>query len=140
MLKKFDRFFEARKEYGAIFVRLIVGWRLIDGSQDNILSWKRMLEFSDFLQVYGFPLPIAAACISVYAQFICGIFFILGAFTRIAAGIMIFNFIVALLAVHIGTTFLDSFDALVILFASLFLLFNGAGGLAIDNHIGKKQG
>jgi putative oxidoreductase len=131
-MRLLDRYFEPRKDYGTIFLRLIIGWRLIDGTQDNVFSWARMLEFRDFLQNHGVPFPLVAANLSVYAQFICGILYILGAFLRPAATVMIINFIAALVIAHIGTTFQQSFEALMMLFGSVFFLFSGAGRISID--------
>lgn len=133
--KSLDSYFESRKDYGAIFLRIIIGFRLVYGTQDNVLSWDRMLEFEAFLKQLGMPMPLLAANVSVYAQFICGLLFIVGWWVRPAAIITIFNFIVALLVAHIGTTFLDSFDALMMLFGSIFFLFYGSGKLSIDNSI-----
>jgi putative oxidoreductase len=130
-----NQYFEQRKDYGAIFLRLIIGWRLIDGTQDNIFSWERMLEFKNFLEQRQVLFPMLAAHVSVYAQFICGILFVVGAFIRCAAIIMIINFIAALIIAHIGTTFQQSFEALIILFGSFFFLFHGAGKFSIDNLI-----
>jgi putative oxidoreductase len=134
-LSRLDTFFEPRKEYGVIFLRLIIGWRLIDGTQDNVFSWDRMLEFKDFLEKHGVPLPLFAANVSVYAQFICGILYCVGAFTRPAALIMIVNFIAAFLIAHIGLTFEQSFDALMMFFGSVFFLFHGAGKVSIDERL-----
>jgi putative oxidoreductase len=128
-----NNYFESRKDYGVIFLRVIIGWRLIDGTQDNVLSWERMIEFRNFLEQHHVAYPLVAATVSVYAQFICGILYILGLFMRPAAVIMIFNFIVALIIVHIGTTFLQSFEALMMLFGSIFFLFAGAGKISMDN-------
>ena len=135
MLTPFNQFFDRRKDYGAIFLRLIIGWRLIDGTQDNVFNWERMLEFKVFLEQHNFAFPLAAAVVSVYAQFICGISYILGLFIRPAAIVMILNFMVALLMVHWGTTFFDSFQALMMLFGSFFFLFNGAGKLSLDERL-----
>jgi putative oxidoreductase len=132
LIQKLNRYFEARKDFGAVFLRLVIGWRLIDGTQDNVFSWERMLEFRDFLEQHGVIYPIVAAHVSVYAQFICGILYMVGAFVRPAAIIMIINFIAALVIVHIGTTFQQSFDALMMLFGSLFFLFYGGGKISID--------
>lgn len=135
MLQRLNQYFETRSGYGVIFLRLIIGWRLIDGTFDNIVSWDRMIEFRDFLEKYGMPYPLIAANVSVYAQFICGVFFIVGLWVRPAAIVMILNFIVALLLVHIGLTFEQSFDALMMLFGSCFFLFYGAGKLSLDNSV-----
>lgn len=139
MLTTFNRYFEQRKNYGAIFIRVIVGWRLIDGTQDNVFSWERMIEFRDFLSQHNVIFPLLSAQLSVYAQFVCGILFILGFQIRVAAVIMIVNFVVALLVVHLGLTFEQSFDALMMLAGSLFLLFHGAGKFSIDNYLRQKE-
>ena len=136
---RLNQFFEAKKGYGALFLRLIIGWRLIDGTQDNVFSWERMLEFEAFLEQHHFAFPLGAAIISVYAQFICGALYISGLFVRPAAIVMIINFLVALLTVHLGTTFLDSFHALIMFFGSVFFLFNGAGKLSLDEWLDTSQ-
>jgi putative oxidoreductase len=132
-LRRLNEYFEARKDYGNIFIRLIIGWRLIDGTQDNVFSWERMIEFSKFLEQHGVAFPLVAANVSVYAQFICGILYILGLFVRPAAIIMIINFLVALAVVHAGTTFQQSFEALMMLSGSVFFLVSGAGNVSLDN-------
>lgn len=105
----------------------------MDGSQDNVFSWERMLEFRDFLVSFGYPLPLASAILSVYAQFICGIMFIVGLKVQWAASVMAINFIIALLTVHLNDTYQGAFQAITMLFCSLFLLFNGAGKWALKD-------
>lgn len=139
MLQGIDTFFERRKEYGALFIRIIIGLRLVVGTLDNVVSWERMLEFRDFLESYHMPFPLAAAVISVYAQFICGLLFLAGAWIRIAAIVMIINFIVAYFLVHTGQSLRDSFHPLAILFSSLFFLFHGAGRFSVDQRHAKKN-
>ena len=132
-MSKLNEFFKDKKEYAAVFIRLIVGVHLIIGVQDNILSWERMLEFKDFLEHFGFPIPLLSAILSVYAQFICAVLFLIGWKVREAALVMIINFVVALLMVHLGNDpYPAMFPALVMLAGSLFLLFNGAGKLSIE--------
>lgn len=58
--------------YGALFIRLLFGFHLIYGTQDNVFSYERILEFKDFLKARGGPFPLVAAHVSVYAQFIAG--------------------------------------------------------------------
>jgi putative oxidoreductase len=132
MLARLDHFFQPYKDYGNFFLRLVIGWRLIDGTQDNVLSWERMIEFRDFLSLHGTPFPLVAAVVSVYAQFICGILYMLGWLVRPAAIVMIINFIAALIIAHIGLTFQQSFDAWMMLAGSCFFLFSGAGKISVD--------
>jgi len=127
-----DRTLEPYREYGPLFIRLIVGYRLVWGAADNVFSYARMLEFSHFLAGHGVPFPLFAAFVSAYAQFICGLLFVVGAYTRWAAAVMVINFIVALLLVHIGQPFLENYDALVMLFGAGFLLVHGAGLFSVD--------
>jgi putative oxidoreductase len=138
MFKRLNEFFEPRKDYGVIFLRLIIGWRLVDGTQDNVFSWVRMIEFQDFLEQQGVAYPLLAAVVSVYAQFICGLLYMIGLWVRPAALVMIINFIAALIIVHIGTTFQESFAALMMLFGFVFFLFYGAGKLSIDQKFDRR--
>lgn len=94
-----------------------------------------MIEFSHFLEVNHFPLSIISAVTSVYVQLIGSIFLLLGFRTRIAAFLLIINFIVALLCVHIPAN--DSIEgmtpALAMLFGCLTLLFTGADRVSVDH-------
>lgn len=130
---RLNQYFDNKKDYGTFFLRLLVGWRLIDGTQDNVLSWAQMLEFRDFLAQHNIAYPLVAATVSVYAQFICGLLYMVGLFIRPAAIVMIINFLVALLVVHLGTTFQQSFEALVMLFTSIFFLLHGPGNFSLEN-------
>ena len=129
-------FFERHREYGAVFVRLVVGFVLIYGTQDNVFSHERMLEFRDFLAARRVPSPLFAAYLSAYAQFVCGVLFVLGLLVRPAALVMVVNFIAALVIAHLDTPLDAARLALCMLFSSLFLLFNGAGALSLDNRLG----
>ncbi|HVF26610.1 MAG TPA: DoxX family protein [Pyrinomonadaceae bacterium] len=134
-------FFDRYRNYAAIFIRLLVGFHLIYGTQDNVFSYARMEEFAGFLAARGVPAPLFSAFLSAYAQFICGILFILGAATRYAAAVMIFNFVAALLIAHLGDTYPNTFPALMMLFAACFLLLHGAGKLSVDDVTeGRREG
>jgi putative oxidoreductase len=131
MIQKINAYFSPREAYGAIFIRLIIGLHLIYGVQDNVRDWDRMLEFRSFLEANHFPFPLISAVISVYAQLICGFLFIVGAYVRVAALIMICNFLAAL-TVHTNDPYPVVFPALMMLCSSLFLLFHGPGKLSFD--------
>jgi putative oxidoreductase len=127
------------KEYGVIFIRLIVGFHLVYGTQDNVFSSARMEEFAAFLSVRGVPFPLFSAFLSAYAQFICGVLFIIGAATRYAALVMIMNFIAALVIAHVGDPYPNMFPALMMLAAACFLLLHGAGELSVDRELEKRK-
>ncbi|QNL48410.1 DoxX family protein [Olivibacter sp. SDN3] len=125
-------FFRKNGAWAPLFIRLIVGFHLIYGVHDNIIDQAAMGKFSAFLSTYNFPAPPIAAYISVYAQLICGILFVVGYYLRIAALLMIINFTVALLAVHISDSYTNMFPALFMLFSSFSLFFSGAGKFSAD--------
>ena len=130
-LLRFD-FFERYRDYAPIFLRLLIGIFIIHGVQDNILSTERMQEFEKFLAARGVPFTAAAARLSVYAQLICGISILLGAWIRLTSVVFIINFICAIVIAHLGDPFPRTFPALMMIAAGLFFLFNGAGRLAVD--------
>ena len=132
-------FLDKYKDYAPVFIRLIIGFHLIYGTQDNVFSYARMEEFAEFLRVRGVPAPLFSAFLSAYAQFICGILFILGALTRYAAVVMIINFIAALIIAHLADPYPRMFPALMMLFASFFFLLYGAGKLSLDDALARRR-
>ena len=127
------------KSYSALPIRLAVGLHLIIGTQDNVFSWERMLEFESFLQAQGMPFPLFSAVLSAYAQFICGILFIVGWKVRWAAIVMTLNFITAIALVHIGDSYQDTFPAIMMLAGSIFLALNGSGSASLDQSLSRKS-
>jgi putative oxidoreductase len=134
MASLLDRFasLDRYREYGALALRLAIGYRLIYGTVDNIVSWQKMLEFERFLASLGTPAPLFSAVLSVYAQFICGILFIVGFAVRPAAAVMIVNFIVALALAHRGAPYLKNVEPIAILATCMLLLVQGAGRPSVD--------
>jgi putative oxidoreductase len=126
MAKTFN-WVENHKDFGVLFLRLFIGARLIYGVYDNVISWEKMLEFSNFLKNFGFPFPILSAVVSVFCQLIAGILILLGAYIRWVSLVMIFNFIVALVIVHRNDTIEGMTPALAILFSCILFLFQGSG-------------
>jgi putative oxidoreductase len=132
MIRQLDRSMERYREYGMFFVRLVVGFHLIYGTQDNVFSWARMLEFRDFLAAKGVPAALFAANLSAWAQFVCGILFIAGLFVRPAALVMIINFVCALLIAHRTGGYPPAALALIMLFTSIALFVHGPGRPSFD--------
>ncbi len=127
------------KSYADVPIRLAVGFHLIYGTQDNVFSWDRMLEFRDFLEAFGAPFPLISAVVSVYAQFICGILFILGWKVRYAGAVMTFNFIVAILLVHLSDPYPNIYPAISMLAGAIFMMLNGSGLISLDHWLQQKR-
>jgi putative oxidoreductase len=134
-MKKLNQFFELRKAYGAIFLRLVIGWKLIAGAWNYVFQVKPISEVEDFFTTLNLPAPLLSTYLSVYAQFICAILFIIGLWFRPAAIVMIINFTVAIITAHLNDGIEKSFAAWVILATSCFFLFNGAGKVSIETRL-----
>ena len=126
----------------ALFItRIVFGSRLIYGTIDNIISWERMLEFKVFLDSNGFPFPLAAAIVSVYAQFIAGISWIVGYKIHFTVILMMINFTIAIVGFHIvqGDTYLNTAPAIHLLCISILFYVTGAGQLSMDEKLNQKR-
>lgn len=115
-----------------LLLRLFVGGVLVYGTQDNVFSNERLLEFRDFLAQNGFPYPLASAYLSAYAQFVTGILLLIGFWTRAAAAIVVVNFIVALLMVHLRLPFNANIAPMAMLVGGLYFLLAGAPRYSVD--------
>jgi uncharacterized membrane protein YphA (DoxX/SURF4 family) len=127
-------------DIGLFLLRLVTGAFLIYQSHDNVLSAERMVEFEKFLTQAGFMEPQFMAPLSVYAQFVCGILFILGAFTRWAGIVTAINFIVAVWMVHWGQDFPLMWPALVLVFLGILFATVGAGMHSVDARLARRLG
>jgi len=127
------------REYGAFPLRLLIGAELIRGTQDNVFSYGRMLEFAGFLGGHGVPFPLFGAFLSAYAQFLCGVLLILGLAVRPAAAVMVVNFAAALLIAHRATPYQATYPALLMLAAALLFLFQGAGKPSLDDWLERRR-
>ena len=131
-------FFERRREYAALFLRLIIGSFIVWGVQDNVFSYARMQEFAHFLGARGVPYPLFAAFLSAYTQFVCGVMILAGAFVRLISIPFVINFIAAILIAHRGDTFQGMFPALLMIFVGLFFIFHGAGKPSVDEWLERR--
>lgn len=137
-LLRFD-FLEKYKEYGPVPLRLLIGAELIRGTEDNVFSHERMVEFMKFLEQNGFPFPTFGAYLSAYAQFLCGLLFILGLGTRFAGAVMVINFLFALGIAHIGAPYQANYPAFIMLAAAIFFFVHGAGKPSVDDWLEKRR-
>ena len=121
----------AYAEFGPVFIRALIGFHLFYG------NWGRLYgagyhDFVAYLTRNHFPMPSVLAYVSAGAQVVCGILFMAGLFTRWAAAVMVFNFVVALVMVHWGQPYPRQAQTLIMLCTSVFLLLHGPGRMAVD--------
>ena len=125
-------------DLGLLLLRWVTGAFLIYQSHDNIFSSERMQEFVKFLTGFNFIVPEVMAPLSVWAQFIAGICFLLGLLTRWMGLITAFNFTVAVWMVHWPQDFPGWWPALILVFLGLLFATLGAGRYSLDARIARR--
>jgi putative oxidoreductase len=125
--------------FAPLAIRVFMGTFLVYMSQDNVFSAARMEEFEQFLAQNAFPAPALAARVSVYAQFLCGILVLVGAFTRWAALVLIVNFIVAIAGVHRALPFRTWLEPCAMLACATALFIGGAGRVSVDALLAQRR-
>jgi putative oxidoreductase len=122
-----------------LLLRLFLAFVLIYGTQDNVFSHARMLEFRDFLAANGFPNPLFCAYLSAYVQFATGILLVLGLFTRLAAALVVVNFAVALAMVHLHLPFGQNVAPLAMFVLGIFFVLHGAPAYSLDAYRSRRR-
>lgn len=123
-------------DHALLLMRVIVGAFLIWGVWDNIVDATRMHEFVAFLQKFGFAAPELMARVSVWAQFLLGIAFVLGGLTRWAGVLCAIHFVVAIVMVDRYAGIRGSFPSLCLVLIGLYLATYGAGRFSLDRKLG----
>jgi putative oxidoreductase len=119
-------------DFVLLLLRIFVGLFLIWGVWDNITDSARMREFVEFLRKFHFPSPALLAPLSVYVQFLVGLAFILGLFTRWAGILCAVNFIVAIAMVDRFGGMRGIFPSGCLVAIGLYMATYGAGRFSLD--------
>ncbi|WP_417464007.1 DoxX family protein [Kordiimonas sp.] len=126
---------QSLSDTSVLMARLVVGSFLIWGVLDNILSAERMAEFVSFLTAHKFPWPEFMAWLSVWAQFLIGVSFILGLGIRLAGLLCMVNFIVAIVMVDMHGGIRASFSSACLILFGFYFATTGGGLMALDRLI-----
>jgi putative oxidoreductase len=125
--------------YAILFIRLAFGFHLIQYTYGDVFELTAGSSNKEWLGSMGVPFPYLMGWIFMLTEFIGGIALIIGFKTRLFAFLLIINFTVALLLVHLGQTYKQSFEAIQMLCVSFFFLLNGSGKLSIDDYLERKE-
>jgi putative oxidoreductase len=123
---------QSLSDFTLLLLRVFVGLFLIWNVWDNIVSPERMRDFEEFLSKHHFAAPTLFAPISVYVQFVVGIAFVLGFFTRWAGILCAVHFIVAIVMVDRFGGMRGIFPPGVLVAIGCYLATHGAGRFSID--------
>ena len=119
----------------ALFVlRLVLGGLMIPHGYQKLISYAS--QSSSFADPFGIG-PAASMALTIFAEFFCAAFIILGLFTRLAAVPLVIAMSVALFYRHNGQFFGEGESAGLYLVCFLAILIMGPGKASVDRMIYK---
>jgi putative oxidoreductase len=120
--------------FATFVLRLALGGLIIPHGYSKLISFAaRSSTFADPFHI-GHP---ASMALVIFAEFFCGVFILMGLFTRLACIPLIITMAVALFYSHKGDFFGQGETATLYLFGYIALMFTGPGKLSLDKFIGK---
>lgn len=125
------------KDIILLAVRVFVGFAMLSHGFPKLqmLLEGSKIEFYDFLGLG----PLVTLILTVVAEFACSILLILGLFTRISLGFLIFTMVIAAFVVHGADPFEKREMSLIYLSVYLLLMAFGAGKISVDHMIEKRR-
>ncbi|ANF52702.1 DoxX family protein [Chryseobacterium glaciei] len=120
-----------------LIVRVFIGFAMLSHGFPKLqmLLEGGNINFFDFLGLGS----IISLVLTVIAEFACSILLILGLFTRISLGFLIFTMIIAGFVVHGADPFEKKELSLIYLSVYLLLMAYGAGKFSVDHMIEKRR-
>lgn len=119
----------------ALFVlRLVLGGLMIPHGYQKLISYAS--QSSSFADPFGIG-PAASMALTIFAEFFCAVFIVLGLMTRLACIPLIIAMSVAVFKAHKGEIFGDGEHAALFLGGFITLLLAGPGKFSLDRLIGK---
>lgn len=104
-------------------------------------GWQKISEFSEmkgsFVNFFGMGSSVSLT-LSLFAEFVCGIFLIFGLFTRAAVILLIINMATALTMAHDWKIFTDGQLPFLFFTGFIVLFLLGPGKISLDSLIFKK--
>jgi len=120
--------------FGMLVLRDVLGILLVSHGYSKLIQFSSLrFKFMNFMNIGS----TASLSLVIFAEFFCGIFLILGLFTRFACIPIIITMCVVVFMVSHGNIFADGEKGAIFLAAAIAILFCGPGKISVDGMIGK---
>jgi putative oxidoreductase len=120
--------------FATFVLRLAMGGLVIHHGYEKLIRFSaKASTFSDPFHIGSMP----SLALVIFAEFFCGVFIVLGLFTRLACIPLIISMAVALFFSHNGQFFGAGEKAALFLGGFIALLLTGPGKISLDKLIGK---
>lgn len=124
------------KDIVLLAVRVFIGFAMLSHGFPKLqMLIEGKTDFYDFLGMG----PQVTLGLTVFAEFVCSILLILGLFSRVALGFLIFTMLIAGFVVHSADPFEKKEMSLIYLSIYLMLMVFGAGKFSVDHMIEKRK-
>lgn len=124
------------KDIILLVIRIFIGFAMLSHGFPKLqMLIEGQKDFYDFLGMG----PQITLGLTVFAEFACSILLILGLFSRIALGFLIFTMVIAGFVVHSADPFEKQELSLVYLCIYLMLMVFGTGNFSVDYLIEKRK-
>lgn len=115
-------------------LRVSLGALMIPHGYDKLVNFAKYK--GDFMNFLGLG-PTLSLGLTVFAEFFCSVFLIMGLFTRPVVAILIIAMLVAVFKAHNGDIFGDGEHGSLFLAGYLAILLVGPGKASLDGILGK---
>ncbi|WP_295200054.1 DoxX family protein [uncultured Chryseobacterium sp.] len=124
------------KDLVLLAVRVFIGFAMLSHGFPKLqMLIEGKTDFYDFLGMG----PQVTLGLTVFAEFVCSILLILGLFSRVALGFLIFTMLIAGFVVHSADPFEKQEMSLIYLAIYLMLMVFGVGKFSVDHMIEKRK-
>ncbi|WP_294200277.1 DoxX family protein [uncultured Chryseobacterium sp.] len=124
------------KDIALLVVRVFIGFAMLSHGFPKL---QMLIDGkSDFFDFLGMG-PQLSLGLTVFAEFVCSIFLILGLFSRIAIGFLMFTMIISGFVVHAADPFAKQEMSLIYLAVYMLLMVFGVGKVSVDHMIEKRK-
>lgn len=125
------------KDIILLIVRVFIGFAMLSHGFPKLQTLLEggKIEFFDFLGLG----PQITLILTVFSEFVCSVLLILGLFTRVALGFLVFTMIIAGFVVLSAEPFAKQELSFIYLSVYLLLIVFGAGKFSVDYMIEKRK-